>query len=163
MSMFLRSAAILGLICPLAWNICLAKDEIKQGSETTSEALPAQARATRASEVHSVFLVAEECRTAIANALEDEHIRLGAPGDTVDVILNLKLTLVSGWLTEAPLIGRWLGGFATRAVYEAKLIGRDSHVLLSLHGEERAFTGREMCQDIGDNIADRLTRRRNED
>lgn len=116
-------------------------------------------RGTSSKAVYSVYIESRDCANGLEKALMNADIKIGLPGEEVDVILSLKLKQKSAWYTHWAPLDDYLQGIWVRASYEAKLIGNKYQVLLSLHGEERALSGRELCQDIGDKLADRLTQR----
>lgn len=116
------------------------------------------ARATDRRAIRSVFLLREDCRQALVSALPREGFRVSETGEPVDALLALTVNTRGGWMSGWALVDNFLQGIAARAHYEAKLMGRDHRILLTHHGEEWALSGRELCQDIGDNLADRLKR-----
>ena len=150
-------------IKPLILLACLTLPQIalsdtpEQKNTEISETPSVQPRASNTTSIASLHIRAEDCATELREALDRKGLRVADNGP-VDVILQFQLKPQRGWFTGFDLIDNFVRGFATKASYQAQLLGVNEQTLLTLHGEERALTGRELCQDIGDNLADRLKR-----
>lgn len=152
----LRSALVLLALAALP---ACAEDnpEIPEAvdSKTETEVL---ARAESLKVVTSLHIPTEDCAVELNQALQNQGLRVAKSGE-VDIILHFTLKPQAGWFSGFEFLDGFVKGFATRAVYEAQFYGKDEKRLLTLHGEKSSLTGREMCQDIGDDLADRLKRK----
>lgn len=134
-------------------------EKLADSAEKIHSSAQVSARATDSRVIKSVFIRDSDCHSGLEEALQKASLRTSDGNDTVDIILTVKLHPQAGWFTHWAWLDDYFNGFFTQASYRAQVIGHADHVLLTLHGEERALSGREMCQDIADTIADRLTQR----
>lgn len=70
-----------------------------------------------------------------------------------DAILILTLVSHSPLRDSLPLIG----GLGVQAQYRAEIQGANHQPMLSIYGQEGSLTFNELCDDIGDEIADKLS------
>lgn len=108
--------------------------------------------ATSISEVHTVFVSANDCTAGIRNGLGERGF--GAVGTAADADGVLTVTIEDRGrnMDQIPEFG----GFGSKAGYSASLTGAEGKSLFATSGDEGSVTHKEMCQDIGDEIGERL-------
>lgn len=106
--------------------------------------------------VHSVFVSANECDAGIRSGLSEFGYHSVSQPDEVDAVLVVNVETTGRNLDQIPEFG----GFGSKAVYAAKLHGAGGKTLFSTNGKEGSITRNEMCEDIGDEIAERMIRAR---
>lgn len=116
----------------------------------------AEARASNVSQVSSLELKANNCEQGIQQALTERNMGVVTePGDA-DAVLEINVKTTGRNLQEVPEFG----GFGSKASYSATLYGADDEVIFSTAGEEGSTSFDEMCEDIGDEIAERIQDRK---
>lgn len=119
---------------------------------TACEGGEAQARADSVAGVVNIHVQAESCRDGIQAALAERGLGVAETAGQADAILEVKIVSEGRNLQDIPEFG----GFGSKASYNAKLYGADDSVLFSTVGEEGSLTYVELCEDIGDELADRI-------
>lgn len=106
--------------------------------------------------VHSVFVSANECDAGIRSGMSEFGYHSVSRPDEVDAVLVVNVETKGRNLDQIPEFG----GFGSKAVYSAKLYGAGGKTLFTTSGKEGSITRNEMCEDIGDEIAERMIRAR---
>lgn len=120
--------------------------------EDNSLAVPPTAvSATEIGQVRSLHIAAGVCSPVLRHNLAAHGLQL-AGGVEVDAVLRLELRHRRPLRESLPLIQ----SLGERAKYTATLTGAGDKALLSLYGEEGSLSLRELCDDIGDEIANKL-------
>ncbi|MDX1495935.1 MAG: hypothetical protein R3352_00115 [Salinisphaeraceae bacterium] len=116
----------------------------------------AEARANTVAEVSTVQLKANNCEHGVQEALAERNMGVVSEADKADAVLEINVKTNGRNLDEVPEFG----GFGNKASYSATLYGVDDEVIFSTAGEEGSITFDEMCEDIGDEIAERIQDRK---
>lgn len=124
---------------------------------TACEGNKAEARASSLAEVTSIHVEAKSCRSGIQQALAERGLGVTQAAEKADSRLQVKVVSEGRNLDEIPEFG----GFGSKASYNATLYGADDSVLFSTAGEEGSTTYEELCEDIGDEVAERIQDKRN--
>lgn len=112
---------------------------------------PERLHATEIGQVHQLHVSAGECTAVLADSLR-RHGYAVSNAKVVDASLKVALSHKRPLRENLPII-KTLGW---QAHYRAELTGAGERVLLSLFGQEGSLTFRELCDDIGDEIAYKL-------
>ena len=128
-----------------------ACDETKQG-EGDSKAAGGTAKSVE--KVSTIRVEAGSCGGGISAALAERGF---SPTDKskVDAVMKIDVNHTGRNLDSIPSFG----GVGSKATYSATLIGARGKELFSTSGSEGSLNMDELCQDIGDDIADRLKSR----
>jgi hypothetical protein len=111
----------------------------------------AEATAESIGQVRVVQLNAESCRAGISSGLTQRGFSITDSGE-VDAILDVTVNHSGRNLDNIPSFG----GVGNKASYSAKLHGADDKLLFSTSGSEGSVNMEELCQDIGDEIGERM-------
>lgn len=113
--------------------------------------LPEQLQATRIEQVQRLHIAQGKCDLVLSRNLHNHGITIASQAPA-DASLRLHLSNQGPLRQHLPLIGT----LGWQAHYHAEIIGAHRKILLSLFGQEASLTLREMCDDIGDEIAYKL-------
>ncbi|MGH8459387.1 MAG: hypothetical protein ACRESV_08550 [Nevskiales bacterium] len=127
------------------------KDAVGIGGSSGST----RATAESIGQVRVVQLNAKSCRSSISSALAERGFSTSG-SRKVDAILDVSVNHSGRNLDNIPSFG----GVGNKASYTAKLRGADDKLLFSTSGSEGSITMEELCQDIGDNIGERMQDRK---
>jgi hypothetical protein len=97
-------------------------------------------------EVESIWLDSSSCSSGISHQLDRGGFLLTGSPRMADAVLEVNVNHLDTDMGAA-------------ARYSATLHGRNGRVLFSTSGRENSVSERELCQDIGDDIADRIESR----
>ncbi len=114
-----------------------------------------KATAESIGQVRVVQLNAESCRGGISSGLGERGFSTTGSGK-VDAILDVSVNHGGRNLDNLPSFG----GVGNKASYTATLRGAGGKVLFSTSGSEGSVNMEELCQDIGDNIGERMKDRK---
>ncbi len=117
-----------------------------------SESKNADTRATHISKVRTLHLTSNDCPAGIRKALQEHGYALLAEDQPADAALKVTVTRTGRNLQSVPEFG----GFGSKANYTAEVVGAENKILFSTAGKEGSITSKEMCEDIGDEIAEKL-------
>ena len=115
------------------------------------------ASASQVATVNSIYVESNQCLEGLRGALIERNIGVTDKVEASDAIMKVEITPQGRNLDEIPEFG----GIGSKASYSASLYGSLGKVLFSTVGEEGSTTEMEMCEDIGDEIAERLLEQRN--
>ena len=104
------------------------------------------------SQVRHLHISDSECANILRRNLLGKGFSLPNNG-AVDAVLRLYLYQQSPLRESLPII-KTLGA---KAKYRATLVGIDNTPLLSLYGQEGSLSFSELCDDIADELANKLT------
>ena len=108
------------------------------------------------SQVRVVRLEANSCESGIRSGLGERGFSVTTSKSKVDAVLTVTVNLSGRNLDNIPSFG----GVGNKASYSATLKGAGDKVLFSTSGSEGSINMDELCQDIGDNIGNRMKARR---
>jgi hypothetical protein len=104
--------------------------------------------------VRTIRVEANSCAGGIGAALADRGFSPKESGK-VDAVMQVNVSHTGRNLDNIPSFG----GIGNKATYAASLRGARDKELFSTSGSEGSINQDELCQDIGDDIADRLKSR----
>ena len=107
-------------------------------------------------QANAVYVSSNQCQSSITNAMADHDLGVTSDSSVADSTLQVSIESQGRNLDEIPEFG----GFGHKATYTATLIGAEGAALFSTTGEEGSTTFDELCEDIGDEIAERMQERR---
>lgn len=116
------------------------------------EGSKAEAGAKTVAGVTSIFVESESCRAGIQSALAERGLGVTQAAEKADSRLEVNIVSEGRNLDDIPEFG----GFGSKASYNATLYGDGDSVLFSTAGEEGSTTYEELCEDIGDEVAERI-------
>ena len=114
-------------------------------------AIPTHLLAQELADIRVLQIAEHTCADVLRHNLLG-HGYPASDGRQVGAILRLQLSQQRPVRESLPLI-QTLG---QQANYRADLLGSEGQTLLSLYGREGSLSFSEMCDDIGDEIADKL-------
>ena len=103
--------------------------------------------------VDSIFVMPNDCASGLMSALGERGFSHASAAADADAVLQVSITDRGRNLED---IADFVG-FGARADYTARLTGLNGKTLFATSGTEGSITQREMCEDIGDEIAQRLS------
>lgn len=103
-------------------------------------------------QVNSILVKANSCQAGIQQALAQRSIGVTDNAESADATLQVSVTSEGRNLDDIPEFG----GIGSKASYTASLSNADGKVLFSTAGDEGSVTYNEVCEDIGDEIAERM-------
>lgn len=112
----------------------------------------ADARATHINKVRTMHLSTNDCPAGVRKSLQEHGFSIQADDQPADAKLVVNITRTGRNLQNVPEFG----GFGAKASFTAEVIGAEDKVLFATGGEEGSITSKEMCEDIGDEIAEKL-------
>jgi hypothetical protein len=105
-------------------------------------------------EVNVVRLQAEDCASGISRALDSHGFTVAPVNEKSEVDAVLQVSV-----NRLPRPQKTLFGKGEEVSYAATLRGARNKLLFSTSGSEESFNMKELCEDVGENIADRLAER----
>ncbi|GEM_PF-1884976 len=108
--------------------------------------------ATHINQVRTMQLQTNDCPAGIAKALREHGFAVLEENQQADARLDVTVTRTGRNLDQVPEFG----GFGAKATFSAKVIGADDAVLFTTSGKEGSLTSEEMCEDLGDELAEKL-------
>lgn len=127
-------------------------DKAGEAVNAAKTALVGGPTAKSLAEVRSVYLKAETCPDGIRRGLAERGFTVVDKEGKHDAVLNVNVSLQGRNLDKIPSFG----GVGNKASYSAQLLGAGDTVLFTTSGSEGSINMEELCQDIGDNIGQRL-------
>jgi hypothetical protein len=97
-------------------------------------------------EVEAIWLDSNSCNGGISQQLNTHGFLIAGTPRSSDAVLDVQVNP-----QDSPL--------GAAAKYSATLTGEDGRVLFSTSGREDSITHSELCEDIGDDIVDRIENR----
>lgn len=136
-------AGLLSLIAPMALLVACGTSNASPQAETLRDA-------------NAIFVEGNQCAANITEALAESDLGVTTRAEDADSTLKVSVNNDGRNLDELPEFG----GIGHKAAYSASLIGAEGIVLFSTTGDEGSISYDEMCEDIGDEIAERMKERR---
>lgn len=109
-------------------------------------------RVTQLGKVRSVHLQTNDCPVGIGKGLREHGFALLERDQEADATLVVNVIRTGRNLDSVPEFG----GFGAKAQFQVELLGQDDAVLFTTAGEEGSITRKELCEDIGDEIAEKM-------
>lgn len=113
---------------------------------------PEDTRATHIGNVRTMHLATNDCPAGIKKALVQHGFAVLADDRPADARLQVTVTRTGRNLQNIPEFG----GFGAKASFTAEVIGAQDKVLFATGGQEGSLTSKELCEDIGDELAEKL-------
>lgn len=107
-------------------------------------------------QVRVVRLNANNCQSGIRGGLGERGFSVTSSEGKVDAVLDVTVNQGGRNLDNVPSFG----GVGNKASYSATLKGANDKVLFSTSGSEGSINMDELCEDIGDEIGERMQDRR---
>lgn len=117
-----------------------------------TDAITGGATAKSLSAVRTIYLNTESCKQGISAGLSERGYAMVGKDDKKDAVLEVTITHQGRNLDNIPNFG----GVGNKASYSAQMLGADDKVLFTASGSEGSVNMEELCQDIGDNLGERL-------
>jgi hypothetical protein len=107
-------------------------------------------------QVRVVRLNANSCQSGIRGGLGERGFSVTSSEGKVDAVLDVSVNHSGRNMDNIPSFG----GVGNKASYSATLKGKGDKVLFSTSGSEGSINMDELCEDIGDEIGERMQDRR---
>lgn len=114
--------------------------------------MPQDNRADHISKVRTLHLQTNDCPAGISKALQSQGYAVMKEDQEADALLKVTVNRTGRNLDQVPEFG----GFGAKANFNVDVVGKDDKVLFTTAGEEGSLTSKELCEDIGDEIAEKL-------
>lgn len=116
-----------------------------------------QADATSMAEADRIFVDADQCASDIRQALGERGLGLAVTEADADATLRVMLSIDGRPPGEVPEFG----DSGSKASYKADLIGAEGKLLYSTAGEQGSISDDDLCEVVGEEIAQRIQHSRN--
>ena len=108
--------------------------------------------ATNLGQVRTMHLNTNDCPHGVKKALREHGFSILENTQDADARLDVNITRTGRNLDQIPEFG----GFGAKATFTANVIGAEDKILYSTSGNEGSLSSEELCEDIGDEIAEKL-------
>ena len=109
-------------------------------------------RVSHLSKVRSVHLQTNDCPAGISKGLREHGFAVVEQDQKADAELVVNVIRTGRNLDDVPQFG----GFGAKAQFQVEVIGKDDKALFTTAGDEGSLTSKELCEDIGDEIAEKM-------
>lgn len=142
----LKNTAIAFSVLPLLIAGC--------GNQSSNEenTAPAKVTATHINQVRTMHLSTNDCPHGVNKALREHGFAILENTQEADARLEVNITRTGRNLDQVPEFG----GFGAKASFSASVIGAEDKVLFTTSGKEGSLSSEELCEDIGDELAEKL-------
>lgn len=131
--------------------ICLLPACDRAASDPSLVLPPTAITASEIEQVQRIHILAGDCAEILRANLSGHGFDI-VGNQPVGAVIELKLRQLRPLRESLPVVE----SLGAQAKYEARLIGANAQILLSLYGQEGSLSLAELCDDIGDEIANKL-------